>query len=771
MTTTTTRPAGPAARPRRAPRIGRRTASPPIQSLRIDSLPSSAASCRPSFPPAARGRSSLSPLARRGPALRRCRGAGRDPAGREPHRRRQGAAVPPECGPRDLDRVASLGMNVDPPASSSGRPTSRSPASTTKATWRASARHRRGGRGAGDLHDRGHPSGRILPLRVARCRRRLPRLGRLAAGDAVACPDNSPSCSNWPILMATDPTTHRSFDDFFADAGGVRTRFLAMIGRVAAAFATTPGVIGYDLLNEPWGDEKTRPRPALRRDGRASSGRATRRRSCSSRGTSPPIAAWRPSSPAGLRRLRLRPPLLQARSRSLLNGWRSGCCPIDRAFDQMDRQVERWDCPLFLGEFGVAAAAKNAGDYIAAIYDRLDASLASGRPVEPDARLGPPGEGRLERRGLQHPRRRRATSAPTSAPGPIPAPPPACPPASNSATSTPRGGRALLFTWDNSPDLGETEIATPRRPLPPRHDGSRPGPIRRRAVRPRAAVPRFSRILSGPGHGAPLGAGDRERSRFRRTVNGRAGKRRTTRSPLRGSGSSCWCSALASAGFRCSTVPTRCPVSFGEGDDRRILKQIHPGIGRIPGQADSVTQRVAGRWLGSRGDFLDGRAGGTISSAGRFDPGATPKSRPSPNSMNTSSPNGNAVKAGAGTKEYARLPRSRPRRRPAQARRPPPGPKRDPSAGGVRVTGVGARRPGEVGHHLVDDRVEKTIRCRGVLDRGRFDRRGLSTEQRRQLILQSRKTRVRRRFRCRARCRNLQSGLLAVQSAATRRPA
>jgi endoglycosylceramidase len=51
---------------------------------------------------------------------------------------------------------------------------------------------------------------------------------------------------------------------------------------------------------------------------------------------------------------------------------------IDRAFVQMTATAQAWDCPLFLGEFGMAADCTNAGDYIAAVYEHLDACLASG---------------------------------------------------------------------------------------------------------------------------------------------------------------------------------------------------------------------------------------------------------------------------------------------------------------------------------------------------------------------------------------------------------
>ena len=335
------------------------------------------------------------------------------------------AKVPPfrpGAGPADLDRLAELGLQRRPAALHLGGLRAARRACTTRPTWRSSGRSPRAAWARGmyvivDIHQDGFS--RMPP---AGQRRRLPRWAVSPRGTASR-PTTRPSCKNWPVLMATDPTTHRSFDDFFADADGVRTRYLLMLGRIAAAFAPTPG------------------RDRLRPDQRALGRRAER---SSPRSTATPPRSIRAAPPGGhpvprrARHDQLRPARRSCPGRSsatsptprtttspptiVLNGWHgidAGDRPRLRAHDR-DRPSE-WDAPLFLGEFGVAAEARNAGDYVAAIYDRLDAWPRLGGPVELLPALERPRQGRLERRGLQHPRpaRRRPPQLPAS-----PLPPP-----------------------------------------------------------------------------------------------------------------------------------------------------------------------------------------------------------------------------------------------------------------------------------------------------------------------------------------------------------
>jgi endoglycosylceramidase len=190
-------------------------------------------------------------------------------------------------------------------------------------------------------------------------------------------PDNGLSCRNWPIRMLSDPVMHRSFSDFYANRDGVRTRYLEMVGRAATAFAMVPGVIGYDLLNEPWGDESAEIAPLyldeaeVIRDAHPSAlvfVQGHIRTNCGFR-TRLPRPDFGPTAYA---------PHYYCPISYAIGRWHGTNVGLDRAFSSMIETARQWDTPLFVGEFGMSADVPRTGAYVRTFYDSLDAALASG---------------------------------------------------------------------------------------------------------------------------------------------------------------------------------------------------------------------------------------------------------------------------------------------------------------------------------------------------------------------------------------------------------
>ncbi len=190
-------------------------------------------------------------------------------------------------------------------------------------------------------------------------------------------PDNGPNRRDWAFKVFLDPSTHRSFRDFYRNTHGVRSRYLLMVERIARAFSGVPGVIGYDPINEPLGDEINELVP-LYRDAASV------------------IRRVHPSAilfleghiitNSGIQSQLIRPdggaiayaPHYYNTTTLLIRYWHRLTPTVNNAFRHMTSKASELEAPLFVGEFGMDARIDGAGNYVDAIYDRLDRNLASG---------------------------------------------------------------------------------------------------------------------------------------------------------------------------------------------------------------------------------------------------------------------------------------------------------------------------------------------------------------------------------------------------------
>ncbi len=79
------------------------------------------------------------------------------------------------------------------------------------------------------------------------------RFGGEGAPDwAVFQPAKDPVAFNWGLSYFLNAPIGNAFEDFWNDRDGTQTRFIESWKEVARAFAQDDGVLGYDVLNEPW---------------------------------------------------------------------------------------------------------------------------------------------------------------------------------------------------------------------------------------------------------------------------------------------------------------------------------------------------------------------------------------------------------------------------------------------------------------------------------------------------------------------------------------
>lgn len=187
-------------------------------------------------------------------------------------------------------------------------------------------------------------------------------------------PDNGPNCSSWGIKFILDTDTHRCWDDFYADTDGVRTRYLTLLDTLASRLSSHPAVIGYDMLNEPWGDEVKQLGPLYEDAAKVIRAHAPET-----------ILFVSPQAlTSGGQDTKLVRPSFEnfAYSPHFYDGgivlahiWTGS--DLKEPVGRMEKQAVTWNVPLFVGEFGAPAGATNGAAYLDAYYRELDAVFSS----------------------------------------------------------------------------------------------------------------------------------------------------------------------------------------------------------------------------------------------------------------------------------------------------------------------------------------------------------------------------------------------------------
>jgi endoglycosylceramidase len=199
-----------------------------------------------------------------------------------------------------------------------------------------------------------------------------------------AKPANDASCAMWGVQMFTDNLLKgdmaRCWAGFYANQKpngsqiGVREAFLAMIGRVAARVGAHPAVIGYDILNEPVGDEKMDLAP-LYTDG----AKALRAQDPDALLFVSPQAFTSSGPDTQLPAMTfgnyVYSPHYYDAGLVINHSW-DGTLPSN-AVNQMVARAASWDVPVFIGEFGGPASATNVSGYVDAFYNELNSGLLS----------------------------------------------------------------------------------------------------------------------------------------------------------------------------------------------------------------------------------------------------------------------------------------------------------------------------------------------------------------------------------------------------------
>ena len=189
-----------------------------------------------------------------------------------------------------------------------------------------------------------------------------------------ATPDNSAACASWGSAMITDLDMHTTWNHFHSDREGARTRYLDMVKAVAERLSDHPNVIGYEIMNEPWGSD-------------AQLNKLINDVGAAIRDRHPSAILFVPAHAlvsGGVKTNTLAQPAHANITYSshyydpsvYFKNWNGN--PLDPALDKALAKATGWNAPLIMSEFGAPADTVNVAGYMEAYYTWLDANFVSG---------------------------------------------------------------------------------------------------------------------------------------------------------------------------------------------------------------------------------------------------------------------------------------------------------------------------------------------------------------------------------------------------------
>lgn len=182
-------------------------------------------------------------------------------------------------------------------------------------------------------------------------------------------PAHGESCQQWILYALTDFAGHRAWDHFYKDSFDVKTAYFAMLRQVVRRLRGYDQVIGYDLLNEPWGWEATQISEFYRQ---AASVVSSVDSSALIFFEPHPTTAFSWGGQTNLVKPTFKnavyAPHLYDFNILARGVWSGSMDGIQKTLNHHVEKAHEWDVPLYIGEWGAPATVANISTFVENVW-------------------------------------------------------------------------------------------------------------------------------------------------------------------------------------------------------------------------------------------------------------------------------------------------------------------------------------------------------------------------------------------------------------------